>query len=69
MSAVSQLTYFDCRFMRDCLTCLLVMFGSSSFDLHLEGLCRSFGVCFLDKIALYFPEPVMILVMSEFIVL
>ena len=66
ISLASLLWYRDIKFLRVCWTKLLVIVLSLSFDFQLEGEWRSLGVDCLCRIALYFPEPFLILSISEF---
>ena len=65
MSLASLLRYLDIKFLRVCLTWVLVIVLSLSFDFQLEGECKSLGVDCLWRIALYLPEPCLILFISE----
>ena len=65
MSLASLLRYRDIKFLRVCLTWVLVIVLSLSFDFQLEGECRSLRIDCLWRIALYLPEPCFILFVSE----
>ena len=64
ISLASLLWYLDIKFLRVSWTKLLVIVLSLSFDFQLEGECKSLGVDCLCRIALYFPEPFLILSIS-----
>ena len=65
MSTVSLPRYLDCRFFLVCLMWLDVIVWSFNFDLQLVGECRSLWTSFLWRIDLYFPDPCLMLFISE----
>ena len=65
MSTLSLPRYLDCNFFLVCLMWLDVIVWSFNFDIQLVGECNSFWTTFLWRIYLYFPDPCLMLFISE----
>ena len=63
--AISLLVYLDCRFFRNCLMCLAVIVVSLSLERQFVGEWSSLGVACLWSMVLYFPDPFLILLISD----